>query len=105
VHSIQANPNKTKPKSLDLLGFIRPNRDFSKGYERKNKKSTRVSSCMRNVSSATHSHSLPRRRGAGFLNPKTVSVTSDFVISPEAIIWPRFFSRAYGLVQFSLSGG
>jgi hypothetical protein len=36
---------------LDLLGFIRPNRDFSKGYERKNKKkSTRVSGCMQNVS-------------------------------------------------------
>jgi hypothetical protein len=35
---------------LDLLGFIRPNRDFSIGYGRKNKKSTRVSSCMRSVS-------------------------------------------------------
>jgi hypothetical protein len=30
--SVQINPNKTKQKSLDLLGFIRPNRDFSKGY-------------------------------------------------------------------------
>jgi hypothetical protein len=28
----QAQPNKTKQKSLDLLGFIRPNRDFSMGY-------------------------------------------------------------------------
>jgi hypothetical protein len=26
------NPNKTKQKSLDFLGFIFPNRDFSKGY-------------------------------------------------------------------------
>jgi hypothetical protein len=29
---IQINPSKTKQKSLDLLGFIRPNRDFSRGY-------------------------------------------------------------------------
>jgi hypothetical protein len=35
---VQANPNKTKQKSLDFLGFIRPNRDFSMGYEQKNKK-------------------------------------------------------------------
>jgi hypothetical protein len=39
--------------SLDFLGFIRPNRDFSKGYEQKNKKkSTRVSGCAQNVSRA-----------------------------------------------------
>jgi hypothetical protein len=36
--SIQINPSKTKQKSLDFLGFIRPNRDFSMGYARKNKK-------------------------------------------------------------------
>ncbi len=29
---IQAKPNKTKQKSLDFLGFLRPNRDFSMGY-------------------------------------------------------------------------
>jgi hypothetical protein len=29
---IQAKPNKSKQKALDLLGFIRPNRDFSMGY-------------------------------------------------------------------------
>jgi ArsR family transcriptional regulator len=29
---LQAKPNKTKQNSLDLLGFIRPNRDFSMGY-------------------------------------------------------------------------
>jgi hypothetical protein len=28
----QARPNKTKQKALDLLGFLRPNRDFSMGY-------------------------------------------------------------------------
>jgi hypothetical protein len=27
----QAKPNKTKQNSLDLLGFIRPNRGFSMG--------------------------------------------------------------------------
>ena len=35
---IQAKPNKSKQNCLDLLGFIRPNRDFSMGYARKNKK-------------------------------------------------------------------
>jgi hypothetical protein len=53
ANSVQTNPNKTKQKSLDFLGFIRPNRDFSKGYERKSKKnSTRVSGCVQNVSNA-----------------------------------------------------
>jgi hypothetical protein len=28
----QAKPSKTKQNCLDLLGFIRPNRDFSMGY-------------------------------------------------------------------------
>jgi hypothetical protein len=41
---------------LDFLGFIRPNRDFLMGYERKNKKkSTRVSGCVQNVSDALSS--------------------------------------------------
>jgi hypothetical protein len=35
---------------LDLLGFIRPDRDFSMSCERKNKQSTRVSGCVQNVS-------------------------------------------------------
>jgi hypothetical protein len=30
--SAQAKPNKSKQNSLDLFGFARPNRDFSKGY-------------------------------------------------------------------------
>jgi hypothetical protein len=32
ANSFRANPNKTKQKGLDLLGFIRPNRGFSMGY-------------------------------------------------------------------------
>ena len=32
----QTNPNKNAWIRLDLLGFIRPNRDFSMGYSRKN---------------------------------------------------------------------
>jgi hypothetical protein len=35
---VQANPNNSKQKNLDLLGFVWPKRDFSKGYNRKNKK-------------------------------------------------------------------
>jgi hypothetical protein len=34
----QTWPNKTKQNCLDLLGFIRPNRDFSKDYDGKIKK-------------------------------------------------------------------
>jgi hypothetical protein len=33
ANSVQINPNKTKQNCLDFLGFIRPNRDFSMGYE------------------------------------------------------------------------
>jgi hypothetical protein len=32
ANSFQIDPNKTKQKYLDLLGFIRPNRGFSMGY-------------------------------------------------------------------------
>jgi hypothetical protein len=35
---VQGEPRKTKLKSFDGLGFIWPNRAFSTGYERKNKK-------------------------------------------------------------------
>jgi hypothetical protein len=34
----QIRPSKTKQKCLDSLGFIRPNRDFSMSYGKKNKK-------------------------------------------------------------------
>jgi hypothetical protein len=49
---------------LDLLGFIRPNRDFSKGCGQKNKKkSTRVSGCVQIVSSRSIlSFFIARRR-------------------------------------------
>jgi hypothetical protein len=36
--SVQINPNKTKQKSLDSLGLIHQNRDFSMGYGQKIKK-------------------------------------------------------------------
>jgi hypothetical protein len=36
--TFQARPSKTKQKRLDLLGFVRPNPDFSMGYSGKNKK-------------------------------------------------------------------
>jgi hypothetical protein len=37
---------------LDLLGFIRPYRDFSMGYGEKNKKNSRLLSSRRRVSRA-----------------------------------------------------
>jgi hypothetical protein len=53
ANSAQANPNKTKQKSLDFLGFIRPNRDFSKGYEQKNKKNRLASQVVCKTSHAS----------------------------------------------------
>jgi hypothetical protein len=50
ANSVQINPNKTKQKSLDFLGFIRPNRGFSKGYEQKNKKNRLASQVVRKTS-------------------------------------------------------
>jgi hypothetical protein len=62
ARSVQANPNKTKQKSLDLLGFIRPNRDFSMGYEQKNKKiDSRLKLYAKRLNPPRHS--LPRFRG------------------------------------------
>jgi hypothetical protein len=57
--SVQANPNKTKQNCLDFLGFIRPNRDFSKGYEQKNKKN-RLASQVVFKTSQTLPHSIRR---------------------------------------------
>jgi hypothetical protein len=54
VNSVQINPNKTKQNCLDFLGFIRPNRDFSKGYERKNKKNRLTSQVVRKTSHARY---------------------------------------------------
>jgi hypothetical protein len=50
ANSFQTNPNKTKQKSLDFLGFIRPNRGFSKGYEQENKKiGSRLRLCAKSL--------------------------------------------------------
>jgi hypothetical protein len=39
-----------KQNCLDFLGFIRPNRDFSMGYERKNKKTdSRLKLCAKRL--------------------------------------------------------
>jgi hypothetical protein len=58
AHSVQAKPNKTKQKSLDFLGFIRPNRGFSMGYDEKNKKK-RLASQVVCKTSQTHPAVLP----------------------------------------------
>jgi hypothetical protein len=67
---------------LDFLGFIRPNPDFSMGYEQKNKKkSTRVSSCVQSVSSDSHLFSLPSlAQGAALSSDleKDITPISDF---------------------------
>jgi hypothetical protein len=59
-NSLQANPNKSKQKSLDFLGFIRPNRDFSMGYEQKNKKiDSRLRLCAKRLRSIPTSLLFP----------------------------------------------
>jgi hypothetical protein len=58
----QANPNKSKQKGLDLLGFIRPNRDFSMGYGRKNKKKVFLLSPHWAKRLKRVPHSVPARR-------------------------------------------
>jgi hypothetical protein len=59
--SVQTNPNKTKQKSLDFLGFVRPNRDFSKGYERKIKKiDSRLRLCAKRLKPLHMLLSIPR---------------------------------------------
>jgi hypothetical protein len=68
ANSFQAKPNKTKQKGLDLLGFIRPNRDFSMGCGEKNKNSLRPRS----------SPSAPGRR-AGFSPSGEYATDSGFL--------------------------
>ena len=50
-----------KQKSLDFLGFIRANRDFSKGYERKNKKNRLASQVVCKTSHMPSLSFLPWR--------------------------------------------
>jgi hypothetical protein len=80
--SAQTNPNKTKQKSLDLLGFIRPNRGFSKGYKRKNKKN-RLASQVVCKTSQTLLFSVLRSahvatRAFDPANTKSVAQVSEF---------------------------
>jgi hypothetical protein len=50
--SSQANPNSSKQEGLDFLGFIRPNRDFSKGYGDSKQKKPVLSQAMFKMSHA-----------------------------------------------------
>jgi hypothetical protein len=61
----QTRPNKSKQNGLDLLGFIRPNRDFSMGYGESKQKNLVSSQAVRVLSQA-HSFSFllaPERAG------------------------------------------
>jgi hypothetical protein len=68
---------------LDLLGFIRPNRDFSKGYEQKNKKNRLASQVVHKTSHALLSFVSSMRaasgRGSYPVNKKIISIISEFV--------------------------
>jgi hypothetical protein len=83
ANSPQANPNKTKQKSLDFLGFIRPNRDFSKGCEQKNKKNRIASQVVCKTSQTDLPLFLPSTgglawRGFEIRNGKSMARVSDF---------------------------
>jgi hypothetical protein len=64
ANSIQINPSKTKQNYLVLLGFIRPNRDFSMGYGEKNKKN-RLASQVVCKTSQTNFSSVLSHQAAG----------------------------------------
>jgi macrodomain Ter protein organizer (MatP/YcbG family) len=50
----QANPNKNKKKSLDFLGFVWWNRDFSMGYAQKKKKNRLASQVVCKLSHGSY---------------------------------------------------
>jgi hypothetical protein len=65
---IQANPNKTKEKGLDFLGFLWWNLDFSKGYGESKQKFSFFHFKRREMSQlATTLVRPPRRRNVAFL--------------------------------------
>jgi hypothetical protein len=65
----QAGPSKTKQDCLDLLGFIRPNRDFSAGYGEKSKK---IPISLRPATGRPQAAGSIRRLG------KRIALISDF---------------------------
>jgi hypothetical protein len=73
---MQAKSNKTKLKSLDLLGSIRPNWDFSIRYGESKQffsYARRTRSDMRQRSGLARDHTLTRTVDAGFYAKATVS--------------------------------
>jgi hypothetical protein len=63
---VQTNPNKTKQKSLDFLGIVRPNWDFSMGCGQKNKKiDSRLKLCAKRLKRFPLPSSAGAREGAG----------------------------------------
>jgi hypothetical protein len=80
ANSVQANPNKAKQISLDLLGFIRPNRDFSMGYGQKIKKNRLASQVVCKTSHATLFAPFFAKAG-GSARPR--STTMEFVIAED----------------------
>jgi hypothetical protein len=72
AHSVQAKPNKTKQESLDFLGFIRPNRDFSMGYDEKNNKKRLPSQVVFKTSQVHRIVPSPRALGHGGARARTL---------------------------------
>jgi hypothetical protein len=56
--TVQINPSKTQQKFLDLLGLIRPNRDFSKGCGQKNNKNRLASQVVGKASQGIRTLSI-----------------------------------------------
>jgi hypothetical protein len=83
----QAKPNKSKQNSLDFLGFIRPNQDFSMGYTDSKQKSDLVSNYVQNVSegfplfseaSKMRRRASPRLRRRSLIRGSAVPVSDAF---------------------------
>jgi hypothetical protein len=70
---VLGEPRKTKQKPLDLLGFIWPNRSFSKGCDRKNKKNRRLDQLASQVARRAHLAADAERDTASSIIPNPLS--------------------------------
>jgi hypothetical protein len=76
---MQASENKRKQNCFHLLPFISPNRDFSMGCERRNKKEpTPVLGCAQNVSRAPFPLKVLLSRQHGLRFPINQSIWLSF---------------------------
>jgi hypothetical protein len=92
ANSFQTNPNKSKQIGLDSLGFVRPNRDLSKGYGRKNKKTDpRLKLYAKRLKRIPNSFSTRRRAAPRSLDSSEWEIIGAY-ISSDSDFRNRFFT-------------